>query len=582
MKQFIFVYSVLFFFTFSVQSATKAKIEVPLRFDRYYTYAEVNEALKALNSAYPALTKLDVVGKSEEGRDIYALTINNPKTGDELSKPGVYVDGNIHGNEIQAGEVCLYYANMLLTKYGDNDKITKQVDRNAHYIIPVVNVDGRCYFFEGAHTPSSSRSISIPRDDDKDGLFDEDAPDDLDSDGNITQMRIKDPNGEYKADPKDPRILVSIEPGEKGEYTLLGSEGIDNDADGRINEDAEGYLDPNRNFGNNWMPNYVQNGAGNFPFEGIGLKAVNEFIQKRPNIIVAFSFHNVGGMWLRAPSEKSIRIDPADIAAYDVIGKKAIKITPGYVYMPSYELYPTYGDTDAQFFFNFGIFAFVGELFMREQETFREKTDKPAQQTTEQSASLRRGSDPEQTREQLKFSDYLALGEMFIDWKPFNHPVYGEIEIGGWVKMSSRLPQPFMLPEMAHRNATVVLLAAENTPEISMEVFEVKKAGNNLSQVRVRLKNKNGLSTMTTDAFSKKLYTPDMLKVSGAKVVAGGKIQDFRMNKVSYKEHKPEIQFLMVPSYGTVEYQFLVEGKGEITIDYQSVKASDVKTSVKL
>jgi hypothetical protein len=54
-------------------------------------------------------------------------------------------------------------------------------------------------------------------------------PDDLDGDGNITQMRIKDPNGEYKADPKDPRILVRIEPGEKGEYTLLGSEGIDND-----------------------------------------------------------------------------------------------------------------------------------------------------------------------------------------------------------------------------------------------------------------------------------------------------------------------------------------------------------------
>ena len=582
MKQFINLFSVLFFFTISVQSATKAKIEVPLRFDRYYSYNEVNEALKALNTAYPALTKLDVVGKSEEGRDIYALTINNPKTGDEQSKPGVYVDGNIHGNEIQAGEVCLYYANMLLTKYGENDKITKQVDRNAHYIIPVVNVDGRFHFFEDAHTPSSSRSIRIPRDDDKDGLFDEDAPDDLDGDGNITQMRIKDPNGEYIADPKDPRILVRIEPGEKGEYTLLGSEGTDNDGDGKINEDAEGFLDPNRNWGNNWMPNYVQSGAGNFPFEGVGLKAVNEFIQKKKNIIVSFSFHNNGGMWLRVPSEKSIRVDPSDIAAYDVIGKNAIKITPGYVYMPSYDLYPTYGDTDAQFFFNFGIFSFVGELFQRETETFREKTDKPAPQTTEQASGSRRGADPEQTREQLKFSDYVAQGEMFVDWKPFNHPVYGEVEIGGWVKMSSRLPQTFMLPELVHRNAAVVLLAAENTPEISMEVFEVKKIGNNLNQVRVRLKNKNGLPSMTADAFSTKLYTPDMLKVSGGKVIAGGKIQDFRLNKVTYKETKPEIQFLAVPGNGTVEYQFLVEGKGEITISYESQKANDVKTMVKL
>ncbi len=580
MKQ-IIIFALLISFAFISKSETKGKIEVPLRFDRYYTYEEVNEALKVLNKAYPELTKLEIVGKSEEGREIYALTINNLKTGEALSKPGVYVDGNIHGNEIQAGEVCLYYANMLLTKYGENEKITKAVDRNAHYIIPVVNVDGRYHFFEDAHTPSSSRSIRIPKDDDNDGLFDEDAPDDLDGDGSITQMRIKDPNGEYKADPDDPRILVRVEPGKKGEYTLLGSEGIDNDNDGKLNEDAEGYLDPNRDWGYNWMPRYVQSGAGNYPFSGVGIKAINEFIGKRPNIIAGFSFHNSGGMWLRVPSEKSIKVDPSDIAAYDVIGKNAIKITPGYVYMPAYDLYPTYGDTDGQFFFNYGFFSFVGELFQSEQETYKEKTDKPAQQA-QQEGTGRRGPNPEEAREQLKFNDHVVQGEMYKEWKTYNHPVYGEVEIGGWIKMTSRLPQLFMLQELVHRNASVVFLAAENTPEISMEVFEVKEIGKNLSQVRVRLKNKNGLPSMTADSFSKKLFTPDMLKVSGAKVVAGGKISDYRLNKVSYKDNKPEIQFLSVPGYGTVEYQFLIEGKGEITLSYESRKANDLKTTVKL
>lgn len=227
--------------------------------------SETNKALKVLHNAYPELTKLDVVGKSEEGREIYALTINNPKTGNELSKPGVYVDGNIHGNEVQAGEVCLYYANMLLTKYGENEKATKVLDKNAHYIIPVVNVDERYHFFEDGNTPSSSRSIRVPKDDDGDGLFDEDAPDDLDGDGSITQMRIKDPFGDYKEDSEDKRIMVRVKPGGKGEYSILGSEGIDNDGDGKFNEDAEGYLDPNRNWGFNWMPPYVQSGAGNFP-----------------------------------------------------------------------------------------------------------------------------------------------------------------------------------------------------------------------------------------------------------------------------------------------------------------------------
>jgi hypothetical protein len=150
------------------------EIKVPLRFDHYYTYDKVVEALRALNAAYPDLTLLEQVGKSEEGRVIWALTINNLKTGAPLTKPGVYTDGNIHGNEIQAGEVCLYLANRLLTNYGKIDDITDVVDRNVFYIIPVVNVDGRAHFFSDANTPSSNRGLRIPVDDDRDGLIDED------------------------------------------------------------------------------------------------------------------------------------------------------------------------------------------------------------------------------------------------------------------------------------------------------------------------------------------------------------------------------------------------------------------------
>jgi murein tripeptide amidase MpaA len=66
----------------------------------------------------------------------------------KLEKPGIYTSmANIHGNEIQAGEVCLYYANLLLTKYGENERITGLVDKNVHYIVPVVNVDGRARIY---------------------------------------------------------------------------------------------------------------------------------------------------------------------------------------------------------------------------------------------------------------------------------------------------------------------------------------------------------------------------------------------------------------------------------------------------
>ena len=568
---------------FTVVAENKGKIEIPLRFDRYYTYEEVVEALKLLHSTYPQLTKLDVVGKSEEGREIYALTINNSKTGEPLTKPGVYVDGNIHGNEIQAGEVCLYFANMLLTKYGESEKITKVVDKNAYYIIPVVNVDGRFHFLKDGHTASSSRSFRVPRDDDRDGLFDEDGPDDLDGDGNICMMRIRDPLGDYKSDPEDIRLMIPVKPGEKGEWTILSQEGIDNDNDGKINEDSEGYFDANRNWGSDWQPPYVQSGAGDFPLSSVGVKAIAGYIHQRPNIIVNFAFHNSGGMWLRAPSRKEEKIDARDVAIYDLVGKNALKMTPGYVYQPAYDLYDTYGDTDGHMFNLEGSYTFVGELFMRSQETYRENVNKPLPPTPEaESSAGRRGSNPDESRELIKFNDYLGLNELYKAWKSYKHPIYGDIEIGGWVKLSGRLPHPFMLPELVHRNSMVVLYAAEQTPEISMEIFDVKEIGKNLHQVRVRLKNAKGLPSMSFKAISTKLYTQDILKVAGAKVVASGKITDLRNNKISYQEHKPEIIYTSVPSYGFSEFQFLVEGKGEISVSYTSQKAGSLSKVVRL
>lgn len=571
MKHTILIISIALFSRFA--SATSPVIDVPLRFDHYYTYEQIIEALEALNKAYPELTSLELVGKSEENREIWAIAIQNPKTGKEEDKPGVYVDGNIHGNEIQAGEVCLYLANTLLTKYGSNEKITKLVDKNVFYILPTINPDGRYHFFSDGNTPSTNRGLRIPKDDDRDGLVDEDFPDDLNGDGNITTMRKKDPNGKYKADPVDPRIMVRVKPGEKGEYTLLGNEGIDNDGDGKVNEDSEGYVDPNRNWGYHWAPKYVQRGSGDFPFSGTGMKAVGEFLLKKENIIVVWSFHNNGGMILRGPSTKAEgEFLSSDVDVYDYLGNNSESIVPGYRYLLVWkDLYSTYGDSD-NFTNNLcGAYSFVGELFQNETETYTtRKEEKEREGKAENSASRN-----ETARERLDFNDNVALGELYTDWEPYNHPVYGDIEIGGWVKMSSRLPHPFMLQDLVHRNAMAVIFSAEQTPEISMEVFETEKIGKDLNKIRIRIKNSKAIPSVSYQTVRNKLYPKDILKVSGKniKVVSGGKIDDKYMNKISYKEYKPEIQFVQVPGFGVVEYEFLVSGKGKVQINYESRKA---------
>jgi len=37
--------------------------------------------------------------------------------------------------------------------------------------------------------------------------------------------------------------MIPVKPGEPGEWTMIGLEGLDNDGDGKVNEDEEGYLD---------------------------------------------------------------------------------------------------------------------------------------------------------------------------------------------------------------------------------------------------------------------------------------------------------------------------------------------------
>jgi Zinc carboxypeptidase len=561
-------------------------ITVPLRFDHYYTYEQVGEALRALHAAYPQLTTLEVVGKSEEGREIWAMTVNNPRTGAALDKPGVYADGNIHGNEIQASEVCLALLNRLLTGYGQNEEITRLVDRNAYYVIPTVNVDGRYHFFHDPNDPNSSRSFRIPKDDDRDGLVDEDPADDLDGDGNICMMRKKDPFGQYKTDPEDPRLMVRVKPGEKGEWTLLGEEGIDNDGDGKINEDGEGYVDGNRNWGIDWAPPYVQSGSGDYPFEASGLRAIAKFLLDRPNIIVVFAFHNNGGMYLRGPSTKAEEpMNASDVGVYDLLGKNFEKIVPGYHYLVSWkDLYPTYGDfTD--FTDNVvGSYSFVGELFVTESETYRPPPKPGAVVAPAADIMDMMDAGNDQERERLKFNDHVAQGDLYKPWKPFKHPQFGDIEIGGWVKMSSRLPHPFMLNDLVHRNASAVLFAAAQTPVISLEVLPPVKAGADLYKIRVRVVNGGSIPSLSYNAVQRKIHPQDMLKVSGpgVKVVAGGRVTGTPIETVAYKANRPELQFLQVPGDGKLEFEFLVSGRGDLTFAYQSLKAGKATRTVAL
>lgn len=211
-----------------------------LDFDKFHSADVINEWLVRWSQEYPDLVDLYQVAESFEGRPILQMTITNKSKGKHTDKPAAFFEGNRHSGEITSTESVMWLARYLLNSYGKDDEISRLVDNFTFYLRPVNNPDGHNLYI---HTAQSNRSTVRPTDNDNDGLLDEDSPDDINGDGIILSMRWKDDEkGNMIIDPEDPggRIMKRVSPGE-GDYRLE-PEGIDNDGDGRINEDGIGGL----------------------------------------------------------------------------------------------------------------------------------------------------------------------------------------------------------------------------------------------------------------------------------------------------------------------------------------------------
>ena len=234
--------------------------QLPVSWNRFYDYDGIVSLCRQFAAEWPELCELSFVGESHEGRPMPLLTLLNRDTGSAESKPAMWIDGNVHGNEVQGAEAALYTAWLLLERHGDLPSMAALMDETVFYILPMVNPDGRQHWFEAPNTPHSSRSGKRPFDNDRDGRFDEDGSDDLDGDGELLNMRkrVAAGTGDYILDPDDERIMVRVAREERiklgADWVMLGGEGYDNDGDGRVNEDGPGGYDMNRNWPAGWMP----------------------------------------------------------------------------------------------------------------------------------------------------------------------------------------------------------------------------------------------------------------------------------------------------------------------------------------
>jgi hypothetical protein len=260
-------------------------------FDRYHPPQELNAALTALNQANPTLTAVHRLARSAGGRDVLVLEIG-PEAGKKVHRlPAVFVVGNLEGTVPVASEAAVFLARQVVEKAEARKDLT-------WYILAAGNPDAAARFFAKPLVADGRNDAAC--NDDMDEATDEDGPDDLDGNGLVTEMRARDPAGEWIPVEGDPRMMRRADPakGEKGIYKLY-TEGIDNDGDGDYNEDGPGGTDISVTFPHLFRP-FAPNG-GAWPGSEAETFAVMQFVMGHPEIAMTFTLGTTN-MCLQPPA----------------------------------------------------------------------------------------------------------------------------------------------------------------------------------------------------------------------------------------------------------------------------------------
>ena len=283
-KRLIFTVSIMLSIALSLVAAQEKLV-----LDKYHQPGEITSLLKSWNAKYPRLTKLINIGKSADGKDLIIFRIASlaKNNSDPDKKPAILVSANLEGTHLVGTEAALMLIEKLLTKYGSDEKISGLLENRTVYVAPLLNPDATQGYFRKARY--ERRANNQPIDNDMDDQLNEDGPDDLNDDGWITQMRVKDPQGEWIPDPKEPRLMkkADAQKGEQGIYKIY-SEGLDNDEDGKYNEDPAGGIELNRNFPHDFE--YFNRSTGLWPVSAKESIALMQFLITHPNITMVLNF----------------------------------------------------------------------------------------------------------------------------------------------------------------------------------------------------------------------------------------------------------------------------------------------------
>jgi hypothetical protein len=530
----------------------------------YHAYTAMTTFLQQLAKQHSDLITMTSQGETIGKRNLWSLTVS---AGSPDNKPAVLIVGGVEGSDLFGSELCLHFVNALVTQYGRVDSVSRLLQTTTFYIFPRVNPDAAEAYFS---SPKYERSLNDRAEDlDKDGLYNEDGYDDLNKDGFISMMRIRDPAGDWMPDPEVPQLMRQADraKGQKGIYRLY-SEGLDNDADGRWNEDEPGGVNVNRNFSYNYQ--FFSPGAGRYQMSEIESNCVAQFAFSHPNICVVFSFspnENLIHPWQAQIDEKAgdsntpqqpekplSGVWSNDVSFFNQIAQRFKDIT---AYTGAPEPPRGEGAFNEWAYYHFGRWSFSTPAWW--PPVLKQTADTSATDTTQRQGDVK-PQDSEKPdipdliagqRRLWKWLENSGQADTFIAWNKITHPDFPdeEVEIGGFSPYSAINPPADSIDIRSQRYNNFILHLASLLPKLSISKVKVEMLHENVFRLQVFVTN-NGFLPTNTDLGIHSQWNPKV-KLS----LSLEKGQQLIDNK--------EIKLIdrIAGSGGTIEHNWVIMGK---------------------
>lgn len=465
-------------------------------FNRFFTNEEIETLLKEWEVTFPGLMSVSKIGASHEKQPIWLITVTNRQTVSDSNKPAIWIDGNIHATELTGSTTALYIAYQLLEGYSKDERVKRLLDRVVFYIVPRINPDGAALAMASSPRYIRSGVRHYPWEEKDEGLHVQD----INGDGRILQMRIRDANGDWKISTLDPRLMEKRSPDELGDqYFRLLPEGLLDEYDGyqiRMARPPEG-LDFNRNFPFEWHTESDQSGAGPYPASEPEIRTVVDFVTKHPNINIAITFHTFSRVILRPYSTKpDDDMDSDDLEVYKIIGEIGTELT-GYRCVSTFHDFKyhskkvTTGAFDDWMYDHFGVFTFTVELW-----------DLPTEAGIENRKFIEwwQKHPHEEDAKILKWIDEHGEPDSYVEWKPYQHPQLGQVELGGWNNINTwRNPPHAYIEAEASKHMPFMLSLGDLLPWLSVIECKAERLGDDKYHLLLVVENNGFLPTYTSN-----------------------------------------------------------------------------------